>query len=102
MRTIRSVTPATGCATTDQTTKACELDIFGRCVITVGYVCNRAAHQRRRFVRDLEESRQSDAELRGEAKSFGRSSTDVMWGFAAGRQGSPAEKAGYSGGQPLL
>jgi hypothetical protein len=32
--------------------------------------------------RDLEESRQSDTALRGEAKSFGRSSIDAMWGGA--------------------
>jgi hypothetical protein len=35
MRTIRSATPATGCGTTDKTTKACELDIFRRCAVTV-------------------------------------------------------------------
>jgi hypothetical protein len=38
------------------------------------YVCNVAAHQRSRFVRDLEKSRQSRRGMRGEAKSFGRSS----------------------------
>jgi hypothetical protein len=46
-------------------------------------VCNEAARQRSRFVRVLEKSRQSDA-MRDEAKSFGRSSIDVMWGIAAG------------------
>src|SRR5260370_25416269 len=33
MRTIRSATPATGCGTTDKTTKACVLDIFQRCAV---------------------------------------------------------------------
>jgi hypothetical protein len=37
--------------------------------------------KRSRFVRVLEESRQSDAEMRGEAKSFGRSSIGAMWGI---------------------
>jgi hypothetical protein len=44
-------------------------------------VCRQAARQRSRFVRVLEESRQSDAGLRGEAKSFGRSSIEAMWGI---------------------
>jgi hypothetical protein len=39
--------------------------------------------KRSRFVRVLEESRQSDAKVRGEAKSFGRSSIGAMWGIVA-------------------
>jgi hypothetical protein len=40
-----------------------------------------AAHQRSRFFRDLEESLQSDADIRGEAKSFGRNSIFASWEF---------------------
>jgi hypothetical protein len=40
----------------------------------------KAARQRSRFIRDLEESRQSGRGVRTEAKSFGRSSIEAMWG----------------------
>jgi hypothetical protein len=42
------------------------------------------------FVRDLEKSRQSRRGMRGEAKSFGRSSIGAIWPFAGGLQGYPA------------
>jgi len=45
-------------------------------------VCIEAARPRSRFARDLEESRQSDAAVRGEAKSFGRTSIEAIWGIA--------------------
>ncbi len=66
------------------------------------YVCNVAARQRSRFVRDFEKSRQSRRGMRGEAKSFGRSSIDVIWPFSAGLQGYPARvlRKGWLFGQP--
>jgi len=43
-------------------------------------MCNGAARLRSQFVRDLEEGRQSDAEARDEAKSFGPKldATDIV------------------------
>jgi hypothetical protein len=53
----------------------CHIALFSR------YLCNAAARERSQFVRDLEKSRQSKGGMRGEAKSFGRSSIAAIRAF---------------------
>jgi small subunit ribosomal protein S21 len=68
------------------------------------YVCNVAARQRSRFVRDLEKSRQSRRGMRGEAKSFGRSSIAAIWAifsWTARLPGKSLEKKGWLFDRPV-